>query len=331
MRALLVGLGSIGTRHLENLRHLEPAAEITILRHRRRPLDETYTHPVQERVVYSLEEALDTRPDIALLTNPASHHVHTGLSLAQQDVHLFIEKPLSNGMDGVNELIDLCAAKSLVLMVGYVLRFNPSLRVLREAMSRGGIGHPLSIRAEVGQFLPHWRPSIDYRHSVSASRDLGGGVLLELSHELDYVRWLAGEVSAVNAQVGRLSDLEIDVDDVAEIILRFENGMLGSVHLDMVRQPPTRNCEVIGTEGTVLWDGLSGQTQIYSSSTKTWTDISPPDSITPNDMYMAELRHFLSCVRRMDTPIVDGDDGRAALRLAIAAETSSQQGVEVQL
>ena len=325
LRILLVGYGSIGRRHLANLRRIEPAAHITIWHQHSKPQDTATVPSPADCVVYSLEDALDTQPNAALITNPASRHIETGLALAQQGIHLFIEKPLSNTLHGVDELLDLCRQRGLVLMVGYNFRFYRPLQVMRQALIEGRIGRIVALRAEVGQYLPDWRPGKDYRQNVSARRDLGGGAVLELSHELDYVRWLVGEIKTVSAQVGCLSDLEIDVEDTAEIILQFSNGVIGSVHLDMVDRATTRTCRIIGTEGTLTWDGMSHRVQLFSAATDTWSDLHPAKAIDRNEMYVAELRHFLDCVRGNEMPIVSGDDGRRVLEIALAAKQSSRE------
>jgi predicted dehydrogenase len=160
---------------------------------------------------------------------------------------------------------------------------------------------------------------------------LGGGAILELSHELDYVTWLVGEAKTVTAQAGLLSDLEIDVEDTAEIILRFRNGAIGSIHVDMVQQPGGRTCRVVGTKGTLLWDASSHRVQLFSSSNRAWQDLHPEGQIDRNEMYVSELRHFLECVRERKNPTVNLEDGRRVLRLALAAKKSSdeQRAIEV--
>lgn len=331
MRALIVGLGSIGQRHLANLRLMEPAVQITIWHQRSKPQDVVAAPSLADCVVYSLEEALDTKPDVALITNPASLHIETGLALAQQGIHLFIEKPLSNTMNRVDELLHLCRERSLVVMIGYNFRFYRPFQVIQQALTERRVGRVLALRAEAGQYLPDWRLGVDYRQSVSARRKLGGGAVLELSHELDYVRWLVGEVKAVSAQVGHLSDLEIDVEDLVEIILQFRTGAIGNLHLDMIQRPATRTCRIIGTEGTLTWDGTSHRVRVFSTATKTWSDLHPAGMIDRNEMYIAELRHFLDCARGNGAPIVSGDDGRRVLEIALAVKQSAKEQRVVEL
>lgn len=324
MKVLIVGFGSIGQRHLANLRRIDATAQVTIWHQHTDARDVRETLQEVDRRVYRLEDALETRPDVALITGPASLHVKTGLDLAAHDIGLFIEKPISNELDGVDELLELCRERSLVLMLGYVFRFYRPLKVLRQALIEGKIGRPLILRAEVGQYLPDWRPGKDYHHCVSARQDLGGGAVLELSHELDYARWLLGEVKSVNAHLAQLGDLDIDVEDAAEIILQFNSRAIGSIHLDMIQRPATRMCRIIGTEGTLTWDGSSHRVQLFSVTSNRWEDLHPANTINQNKMYEDELRHFLDCFRGKAEPIVSGEDGKRALEIALAAKRSSQ-------
>lgn len=325
MRLLVVGLGSMGRRHLTNLRRLAPDADITVWRQHARPQDALPAPPEADRVVFRLGDALASRPEAAVVACPTSFHVQTATALAERGVHLLIEKPLSHTLTGVDVLLDVCRGRDLVALVGYVLRFHPPLRVIRQAIMEERIGRVVGVRAEVGQYLPEWRPGTDYRRGVSAREDLGGGAVLELSHELDYVRWLVGEVEAVGAQLARLGNLELDVEDTAEITLRFRNGAVGSVHLDMVQRAPTRSCRVIGTEGTLTWDGSAHQVRVYTASTGAWSDLCPAAEIDRNEMYLAEMRHFLDCVNGKSSPEVPGEEGRRVLEIALAAKQSSRE------
>jgi len=328
--ALVVGLGSIGRRHLANLRALIPDSHITLLRHKHYNTEEEILS-VPDAIVYELEDAIAHKPDVALLACPAPTHVNIGQALAQQGVHLFIEKPISDQLDGVSELIDIAKRGSLVLMVGYNFRFYEPLQKLRRAIVGGLIGRPLFFRAEAGQFLPEWRSSTDYTTSVSARAELGGGVILELSHEIDYVRWLFGEIRSVQAKAAKLSDLEIDVEDTVEIIVECESGVVGSIHLDMIQRPCRRGCQVIGTEGALGWDYGTHSVKLWSNARSHLSDLFVHHGFDVNQMYMAELERFLQCVRNRLTTDLSAEDGRRALEIAIAVKQASSTGMAVKL
>jgi predicted dehydrogenase len=324
VKILVVGFGSIARCHIHNLKSIDPTLQIGVWRQKTERADLDEFSPLIANVFYGVEDVCAWEPEAAFITNPAPMHVETGLLLARKGTHLFIEKPLSDTLEGVDELLALCRQRDLVLLVGYVFRFCKSLQVMQRALIEGKIGRPLSIRAEVGQYLPDWRPDSDYRQTVSARRDLGGGAVLELSHELDYVRWLLGEVKLVSARLARTSDLEIDVEDTAEITLQFANKAVGSIHLDLVQRAATRVCRVVGTEGTLTWDGLSNRVQLFSATSNVWEDLLQANTTDRNDMYKEELRHFIDCVLGKAQPMVNGQDGKRVLEIALAARKSSQ-------
>lgn len=323
MNVLIVGFGSIGQRHLENVKSIAPQAKVTIWRQQSKSTPPFIDSSV--RVVYSLADALETKPDIALLCNPASQHLNTGLILAKKNVHLFIEKPISHSVADVDKLIRLCDERSLCLMVGYNLRFTRSLQVVKDALSTGLIGRLMCIRSEVGQYLPDWRPKQDYRQSVSAHSSRGGGAILELSHELDYTSWLMGEVHSVYSVAGKLSDLDIDVEDSVEIVLEFANGAIGNIHLDMVQRYPCRTCRIIGTEGTLIWDGVAHSVTAFTVMDNEWQDLYTVTESAPNDAYKDELIHFIDAVSQGHRPAITGLDGLRAVELAMAIKQSSQE------
>jgi predicted dehydrogenase len=329
MKILVVGYGSIGQRHVRNLQLLVPDAQITVWRQHAKPISQAESDTL--KFVYCLEDALAFAPDCALVCNPSPFHIETGIFLAEKNIHLFIEKPISNKLDGIDTLITMCQHRHLKLMVGYNFRFYPPLQIMRQAILDGKIGRILSVRAETGQYLPDWRPNRDYRNTVSAQKALGGGVLLEMSHELDYVRWLIGEVDQVYGRVALLSDLEMDVADIAEIILDFSNGAVGNIHLDMVQRAPTRTCKIIGSTGSLFWDAFSNQVGWFSADLQTWSDLHPVSDIDRNDMYVQEINHFLSCVRDDHEPLCTGSDGVAALKIVSAVQRASDTGRHILL
>lgn len=331
MKAAIVGLGSIGQRHLRNLRLLDPNVHITLLRHDASLPTPEDAAKLADRIVYRPEDLLAERLDYAVIASPAPFHTETATILAEQGIHLSIEKPISDRLEGVDNLINVCRRKGCVLLVGYVLRYHPVLQTVRETIRDGEIGRVLGIRAEVGQYLPDWRPAADYRKTVSARFELGGGALLELSHEIDYVRWLAGEAASVFARTAHASDLEIDVEDMAEIVIGFETGAVGSIHLDMIQACPARTCRVIGAEGTLDCDLINGKARIYSRRTRQWNDLTLKQTIGRNDIYLTQMQHFLDCAAGRAEPLVSGEDGKKALQIVLAAKDSAQNGRSIGL
>ncbi len=218
-------------------------------------------------------------------------------------------------------------------MIGYNLRFSPSLQRLRDLVEDEICGRVLSVRAEVGQFLAAWRPQADYRQAVSANTRLGGGVLLELSHEIDYLRWLFGDVEWVSAIQRKQSDLAIDVDDTAHLTLAFAKGatgrqVLASLNMDFIRHDTTRSCAVIGETGTLRWNGVIGSVDLLEQGASEWSTLFAHHD-ERDDSYRAEWREFLQCISSGSAPMVSGEDGLAVLQVVEAARNSSANAASV--
>lgn len=323
-RLVIVGFGSIGQRHARLAREALPSATIAVLR--RTATDAPAGSPAN-RFLSTLDEAVAFRPQVAVIAGPATHHVEPAIALAKADAHLLVEKPIAHASDRVPELIDICRSRKRALMVGYNLRFHPSLRRFHALIREGRAGRVLSVRAEVGQYLPTWRLDVDYRESVSARKNLGGGVLLELSHEMDYLRWLFGEVESVTAVATKQSDLEIDVEDSAQLIMKFAStdtrGVVASVALDFIRHDHTRRCVVIGDRGTLRWDGIAGRVEWFAADSSHWKtefDQAP----VRDESYRAEWKEFLRCIEADEQPEPSGPDALATLRVVEAARESGR-------
>lgn len=330
-RVLIVGLGSIGKRHLRLARELLPDADISVLRHQ--ACDSIPEHA--NSCFTNMEQAISFAPQLAVIATPATFHMSTALRLAQSGVHLLVEKPLSAESNGVIELLETCKENGTVLLTGYNLRYLDSLQRYRDLLNEQVIGKVLSVRCEVGQFLPSWRPDSDYRQGVSSRRALGGGALLELSHELDYLRWIFGEVEWVKATLSRQSDLVIDVEDTVHMILGFEkqtnsNQLIGTVNLDFVRHDTTRLCTAIGENGSLRWNGLTGMVEKFEVGATNWSETFYVNQAR-DESYLAEWQHFLNCVCCKKMPLVTGDDGLKVLRIIDAARQASDSGAKVQV
>jgi len=328
-RVLIVGLGSIGTRHLRLARELLPAADIRVLRHQ--PTNEI--PEFANGCFFAIEDASTFLPQITVIASPAPFHLATAQALAAAGAHLLIEKPLSTSVDGVTQLLKTCKDQRTVLLTGYNLRFLPSLQRFRELLDEAVIGKILSVRCEIGQYLPSWRPESDYRQGVTAVKELGGGALLELSHEIDYLRWIFGEVEWVMSSLSRQSSLEIDVEDSAHLILGFApqaegQQIIGTLNLDLIRHDTTRACVAIGEKGSLRWDGLTGQVMVYRAGEKAWCELFRYQH-QRDDSYQAEWQHFLACVSKSTAPLISGEDGLSVIQIIEAARRSATSGSRV--
>jgi len=341
---LIVGLGSIGQRHMRNLRAvLGDGAEF--LAYRVRGLTREITPDLSVRAGSNVEEtygvrvfrdmdaALRERPDCAFVCNPSSLHLPAAMAAAQAGCHLFVEKPLSHSLEGIADLIAEVDRQGTVGYVACQLRFHPCLRRVRDLLEARAVGRMLAVRAQAGEYLPAWHAYEDYRGTYAARRDLGGGVILTQIHEMDYLYWLFGMPRRIVAMGGHLSGLEIDVEDVASILMEFApDGRTLPVHLqaDYIQRPGNRTCEIIGEAGRISMDLRAATVTRYEGRGEDAETFSA-GSFERNSMFLSEIRHFLACMRGEETPMVSLREGLQSLRMALAARESLETGRVVSL
>jgi predicted dehydrogenase len=322
VKILIAGYGSIGRRHFQNLLALGER-DILFYRSGRSTLpdNELEEYPVET----SLEAALVHRPQAVIVANPTALHLDVAIPAAEVGCSLFIEKPVSHSLERLPELAAAVQRSGSRVLVGYQFRFHSGLRQVQQLVEAGEIGRLISVRSHWGEYLPGWHPWEDYRQGYSARQDLGGGVILTLSHPLDYLRWLFGEVASLWAFTGQLSGLELSVEDTAEIGLRFASGMLGSLHLDYCQRPPEHRLEVIGTQGTIRWDNGDDVVRLWRSGPGQWSNFLAPADFERNTLFLDQMRHFLAVARGEAEPLCTLEDGLQALRLSLAAHLSGSQ------
>ena len=320
-RFLIIGCGSIGQRHVKNLLAL---GVNDIIAFDPEPMRrEAVASTMKVVTVEDLSAAWRLGPQVCVIAAPSSLHIPIALDAARRGCHLFIEKPLSHTWEGVQALLELARQANLITLVACNLRFHPGLRIVRRLLSDGAVGRIVAARVEVGQYLPDWHPTEDYRRGYSARRELGGGIILDAIHEIDYSRWLLGEVASAVCMSDKLSHLEIDTEDTAALLLRFASGALGEIHLDYVQRVYSRTCQIIGEEGTIHWDFSAGQVRFYSAHERRWKVFENPARWQINQMYIDEMAHFLKCIAGDEAPESDVRDGAKVLQIALAAKASA--------
>jgi len=325
---LIAGLGSIGSRHLGNLRSLG-VDNIIVYRSGKGISD--YIMDADLRQVKTLEEGLRHQPAGVVVSNPTSLHMPVAAAAAKAGSHVLLEKPVAHTLGEVEPFRQVVCQSRISVLVGFQFRYHPGLIKVKECLESGKVGKPLSVQVHWGEYLPSWHNQDDYRKSYSARSDLGGGVVLTLSHPFDYLRWLIAEVDSVCATCAKLSDLEIDVEDTASITLRFANGVIGSVYLDYIERPGSHWMNIICSDGVIRWDNSTGKTSLYSVKDQQWQEFSPPADFQRNTMFMDEMSNFLNCIDGKETPKVSLDDGIKALEIALAVKRSSVEGRVINL
>lgn len=316
MRIAVLGQGSIGRRHAANALALghdvvawDPVAPV-----------------IDGATGASTPEAALAGADVAVVASPSSEHAAQARLALEHDCHTLVEKPLALSAAEVTPLEQLALARDLTLGVAMNLRFHPGVLAVREALVSGRVGTPLVARAWFGSWLPGWRPGTDYRQSYSAQHALGGGVLLDAIHEIDYLTWLLGAVESVTATLTTTSQLEIDVEDVAQLQLHFASGTEAVVSLDYLDRSYDRGCRVVGSEGTVAWSWPSATVTVYGSD-GAGASVAVPSDVAAT--YPAELAAFVEAAGRRSAPSTTASEARHALSVTEAGRDSAATGTRV--
>lgn len=317
MKCAVVGLGSIGRRHAENL--LSLGHEVIVVRHGKSidSMQKRFLAKHGLRVVYDLAEALEEGQDVVFVTNPTSVHVATARQALLSGAHVFVEKPISHSLSGVASLIGLAKKKGLVLNVGYHFRFHPQLQKLDALVQKGILGKVFLARLATGEYLPDWHPWENYKKGYAARKDLGGGAALTQSHDIDTALWLFGKPESVRAHSHATRALGIDVDDIAEFSLTTSRVADISIHIDYLTRPPVKKLEVFGSKGSALWDGTTNKLTITKPDGHAHT--TTLSTFKRNDMYIAELKDFFAKVRRGRGDVRSAEDAQLVLKIALSA------------
>ena len=319
MKAIVVGFGSIGQRHVRNLLRFKDM-EIIICTKRTHI---NLKNKNRIKVFKSLEESLDEKPDIGFITNETSIHVPTCIKLASRGIDLLIEKPLSNSGKEIKKLLKIVKNKKIVTLMGCNLRFNPFIQKIRELISTNQIGRIISIQVNCGTFLPDWHPYEDYNSSYAARKELGGGVILTVIHEIDYLYWFFGDVKEIFSISGKFSDLSLNVEDLSASLLRFKNNIIAELHLDYFQRPNSRSCKIIGTKGAIQWDEESNLVKLYRVEKRKWINKIKIKNYDYNQEYINEIAHFIKCVKTRKNSINSIYEGVKTLQIALAIKKAS--------
>lgn len=306
---LIVGFGSIGRRHFKNLQAL---GYENILFYRTGkstlPIDEI----ANSRVEYDLTHALAHKPFVTIIANPTALHMPIALAAARAGSHLFIEKPISHTLNTVSQLQKIVAKKKLIAGVGFQFRFHPDLQKIKQQLKQQKIGQIVSVQVHWGEYLPDWHTWEDYKKSYAVRKNLGGGVLLTMSHPFDYLRWLFGDVADVTAVTSQHGGLGVQVEDSADVLMTFLSGVCANVHINFVEKPAEHTLRIIGQKGVLNWKNTKSE-------------------LVRSAMFMSEMKHFLSCIMQNKHPICTLYDGIQALRISLAAGASAKYKKTIKL
>lgn len=327
LKVLVVGCGSIGRRHARNLRILG-VDHISAL-DRVPSLAQALAEEVGGTCYGDLDEALGGSPDAVLICTPPQSHLTMAEAFTDARCALFIEKPLAHTAQETDSFVRLNERVEVVTMVACNMRFHHGPATLYRLVREGVLGKVTGALIEAGQYLPEWRPNVDYRDTYSAHRGAGGGALLDFVHEFDYATWIFGFPDTVQCRAGRFGDLDLDVEDSADVIMGAEGGASTTIHVDYIQRSYSRSCKIIGTEGTLVWNAGVGITW-YGAESRT-RQFEEPAGYSMDNMYIEELRHFLDCVREERQTISPLATGIRVTRVVLAAKDAAARRETVRL
>ncbi|MFT5926916.1 MAG: putative dehydrogenase [Candidatus Azotimanducaceae bacterium] len=329
IQCIVVGTGSIARRHIQNLRKIDASWIVACVSASGRTI--IASDLGVDLVFDSLEDAVVAKPKFAIIASPASLHLEHALKFLRADIPTLIEKPLSDTLTGSarQAASELQKYKHLI-DVGYNLRNAPAAIRMQTLLETKCIGRLTTVMLQVGQFLPDWRVVDDYKQSVSAKKTLGGGALLELSHELDYLLWLFGSFDTVYCIEGRSDILDIEVEDQIDAVFTSQSGLVAYVHLDFLQRVVSRNCKVIGEEGTLEWDLLTNTISVMTAD-KEPEFLNLGNGYDRNDMYIDELHNFVRFIEGKQKATVGLPQARSVMALIAACRDSSQSGERVSI
>jgi predicted dehydrogenase len=307
---LICGLGSIGQRYCRLIHAEWPSIKLAALRSGISSSSPSIDG--LEAVFTIYDQALSWKPDVIVVASPASFHLQQALEFARQDIPILIEKPVGIGTEPQEDWDELLRlAQSVPICVGYVLRHDPCAAYIRELLSSGALGRLLTADFYCGSWLPAWRPKQDYRSTVSAQRKLGGGALLELSHELDMAQWFLGILKPVSSILQCSGLLDLAVEDQAVILARGKDSIIVTIRLDFCTAPARRCAVIRGAEAEILWDLVKGVVSIIQADKS--REVAKL-GISSDERFLRQLRAFWNFSDGGNSALCSLNEGLDALR-----------------
>ena len=332
MKITIMGLGSIGKRHLKScflLKDEMGIKEIKVYDTNPARLKDIDKEISEFKACKTVREAMSDTNAVFICV-PTAYHLNVFKEISSfGSFHLYIEKPLSHELKGCQEVVLSQKRASKTFMVGYMLPFHPLIQRIKAILNSEILGRILSVRAESGFYLPKWHPKEDYRKFYMASKTAGGGVLLDTSHEINYLQWLFGEISEVKGYVTKISDLEITSDDLCLALLKFQSGIIGEIHLDLLQFEEARNCKIIGSDGVLIGDLMKNCIRMFLEKENVWSE----EMVQANydDIYLNQARKFLKACSGEKSAFISGEEGLRTMKVIEAIRESHESSSGVNL
>ena len=327
---LIIGFGSIGRRHTNNLLSLTKS-NLIIYTNRKNIKKTEFTNYTKNKnrikIFDDFKQSLNEKPKICFICNETSLHIDFAIKLAKQKMDIFIEKPLSNTMKSIHSLQSILQKNRNILMVGCNFRFYPPIQKLNQLIIKKSIGKIISVQCENNSYLPDWHPSEDYTKSYAAKDSKGGGVTLTQIHELDFLTWIFGNHKKIHSLVRKRSRLKITSDDISVSIFELKNKIILELHLNYFSRPFYKRIKIRGENGIIYWNSKKNNLKIFNNKKQEWSIISIPDNYlltkkSVNKMYIDEITYFLKHVNTRKQPMNNLNEAIPILETALKMKSS---------
>lgn len=324
---LIIGLGSIGRRHAKILLK-KGIKKITGVDLRDDRIEQTKKevgiHEYENNYVDAFKKS---KYDTVFITLPTAYHTEVMIESAKNKCNLFIEKPVASNLKNINQVLELVQKNQLLTHTAYCYRFAPSAIKVKQLLEEKKIGKVLNARIKISTYLPDWHPWEDYRDFYMSKIEQGGGARLDESHGIDLLRWLLGEIDSVYAVVEKVSNLEISADDLTVMTLKFNSGTIGEAHFDLLGRTPRIDLELIGSDGTLLWDRISGVVNLFEACKKKWVnyDFGKDDFVKSYDNQIDYIiERFTNKSKVLSCDIFDGVETLKVLEAALISSEKNK-------
>jgi predicted dehydrogenase len=331
MKLLIIGLGSMGKRRIRNLQYLKAGTIVGFdtREDRTKEVEEKYNI----RTFTNFDNAMKEDPDALIISTPPDLHTKYARIAAENNKHFFTEASVV--VEGMDELINLCRRKEIVAAPSCTMRFNSSIQKIKKIVDNGKIGKPLAFTYHSGQYLPDWHPWEDYRKFYVAKRETGAAREI-VPFELVWLTWVFGNIETISCLNGRTSILDIDIDDIYQIIMRFKSGVFGHMQIDVVSRVADRSCKVFGEKGVIFWN-WGEKVKVYNEGDKQWRSYYEKGGTTvegytekiKEEPYIEEMDSFIKAIRKEKAYPYTLEEDRSVLEVLYAAERSSGNGTHI--
>jgi predicted dehydrogenase len=324
-RFLIIGLGSIGFRHLKCLIELG-VKDIAALRTNRGAINDNSELLEKIIVFHDINSALEWNPTHIIISNPTSLHLHYFKLLFKLNINLFIEKPLFGDFNLVSrDELFLNDINNINGLVGFNLRYHGLFKEIKKIIEKSKYGIPCTSSFEVGHYLPYWHPYEDYRNSYVAKKSLGGGALRTLSHEIDLAQYFFGTFKKVFAKINKVGFLDIDTDDCVDIYLENEFCKSITIHIDLLCPRVKRRGLIYFEKGLLEYDFIESTIQFTAYETN-MVELVYSEKDDYNQQYLAQMKDFINGRTSVGCTIPEGLNVDKVISFC---EMSSEKGVEL--